>query len=1511
LPKAVAATKIPETKVQAPPARTDASPTGPAADLLHLHRVYGNSMVQRMVERSQNTGAFESRMLASPAPGASVGPRIQPKLTINAPGDSYEQEAERVSEQVMRMPETQQPSPSLTGAAPGVQRKCACGGTCADCRKDHSDDEQVHLQREPAAPGAEGLAVAPPAVQEALRSPGQPLDAGTRGFMEPRFGHDFSTVRVHADSQASASAQAVQARAYTVGPNIVFASGQYAPQTQAGQRLLAHELTHVVQQERGIASSSPPGRPGSLNAPAAPASAVVNETSGIRLSRQPDLPSSGLTSTQPAQVLPKSNKPSVLTDDQRKLIRTTLLQLAEDGGTLFRKILSKIRSTSPGGAPDPLSLEILRAFAQSNPRKFRELLLQAFAGGAASIGRAFQLKRGWFQPLPADKHARQEASDYLDLGVDALHLAETLPEAAWLMEELDRRYPGFRKAAALLGPVKSAGQELFGYLKSADETTDPASFKLADPARLLVLTVALGHGQTEAPGTHDIQERLLVSHELRVAARTQIQEIDKFLLLYRLAYETAANQLEEVNVLVDIRKNYQDLIFEEFNFYITPLKLQAKLQDANRKLADWRGIAADQKLELVKTSFKELKAKVLELNPNDLGFEGPGPGGFVNPYAAASNELDMLTGGVLGLAEDLDRGGPRKRDQAYLNFATGMQRSLQELAVKWQLLTFWRAAFLLAREARYQEIGNFDDHHRWWDVAFAVIREVKEQYAHPNYADLAAKTKDWKQRIDALLKEINDTAESDAKSKARRRFWTHLAIAVVVIVITRGVVGSGLIGGLELSGAAATVIGAGAVTAATALGNYLVLQEPIHFGDLLIDFEKNVAFGFLFQALNLGFLSFGRFLFPGRDLAQLVIVLGGEAAVGTAINLAMTIVETGHMPEDMELFLYSSAVLAGTGMLLGGTHLRNQLRRLNKLNFIDQFDSLRKDGAAIFDDMQKIGPGGPGENQHSSLKGRLLRVLPGLEDGLRRMASNEFSDADLNGMGLSRPRLNRMAQMLANYAKVVRESTWSAPSGGARPSRVAGGRALPAPAEVIPGLVPIAPGDFEYNPNHPGEDTEQVTARLRGSGYTVTDTGGGILRLTGRGLNQPLLLTPGPASVPAPALAKLVVAGEKNVPRGIRVLRAQSAAPSLEFTLTSIAAGNAGEAREILQGIGQRFRTDTVNGPAPVLALKGIAHFLEIGGKPGTLATVLRLGGEYGTDDVQAALGRFATLHAADLVGVEAILKARGTGPSGTDSIVGIALHFPQEPVFAELGAIAPATDSGLGELVKQLASTSATQRAAARDTLLSGRQAMTDHPGARLRFPVNQVRAGAGATAVAWRIPSGASGVYKSYSSADLDQIVATTPDIRIIRQLGANMVQGSRGSLLEKWSRKYALTPKGIGPAVPRLRALQKDNGHINFQGKASRSSDGFLTSDGQVWDMKFYLSGGEVDWEQHEFYKAMVREGLIVTPDQQHHQIKSINYLFQARPAAEANLHLTDTTLNVHLWYIDDTSTLTLLR
>lgn len=170
---------------------------------------------------------------------------LQAKLVVNRPGDVYEQEADDIAERVMRTPE------------PRRQRACACG-ECPTCWNVQAASERLQTKRVEATDS--GGEAAPPVVREILRSPGQPLDAATRAFFEPRFGHDFSRVRVHADSLADQANRSIRAHAFTYGRGIAFRRGAYDPGSIQGKTLLAHELTHTIQQSHGNNSEEAGGR---------------------------------------------------------------------------------------------------------------------------------------------------------------------------------------------------------------------------------------------------------------------------------------------------------------------------------------------------------------------------------------------------------------------------------------------------------------------------------------------------------------------------------------------------------------------------------------------------------------------------------------------------------------------------------------------------------------------------------------------------------------------------------------------------------------------------------------------------------------------------------------------------------------------------------------------------------------------------------------------------------------------------------------------------------------------------------------------------------------------------------------------------------------------------------------------------------------------------------------------------------------------------------------------------
>jgi hypothetical protein len=214
--------------------------------IFYLQRAIGNQAVQKLM-RSKGA-AFDF---------AKVG--IQPKLKVSQPNEEYEQEVDKVAEQIMRMPV----SSDLVMPIDSRKDKDIMSRKCAACemkerKEDEDEDEkQLHISRKPSQT-VSNLEASDEITNEidSIRSTsGSTLDVKAREFMESRFGFNFSNVRIHADERAAQSANLLNTLAYTVGNDIVFAEGQYQTSTESGRRLLAHELTHVTQQDSNSSSN--------------------------------------------------------------------------------------------------------------------------------------------------------------------------------------------------------------------------------------------------------------------------------------------------------------------------------------------------------------------------------------------------------------------------------------------------------------------------------------------------------------------------------------------------------------------------------------------------------------------------------------------------------------------------------------------------------------------------------------------------------------------------------------------------------------------------------------------------------------------------------------------------------------------------------------------------------------------------------------------------------------------------------------------------------------------------------------------------------------------------------------------------------------------------------------------------------------------------------------------------------------------------------------------------------
>jgi len=237
------------------PGRTALRPGRVAGPLAEGQRAIGNQAMQRF---------SESCPLRLPSPSVcpfggachSCRAPVQAKLKIGQPGDRYEQEADRVADEVMRMPEPRlqrqvepeedeeeevlQPKPLASEITPLVQRQ-------ADLDEEEEEEEEVLQGKRGSGHTGQIDQGLHRHINAVRASGGPPLPGPVRRFFEPRLGRDLSRVRFHTDARAAQSAEAVKARAYTVGGHVVFGAGQYAPRTDTGRRLLAHELAHVAQ----------------------------------------------------------------------------------------------------------------------------------------------------------------------------------------------------------------------------------------------------------------------------------------------------------------------------------------------------------------------------------------------------------------------------------------------------------------------------------------------------------------------------------------------------------------------------------------------------------------------------------------------------------------------------------------------------------------------------------------------------------------------------------------------------------------------------------------------------------------------------------------------------------------------------------------------------------------------------------------------------------------------------------------------------------------------------------------------------------------------------------------------------------------------------------------------------------------------------------------------------------------------------------------------------------------
>jgi Domain of unknown function (DUF4157) len=586
-------------------------------------------MPQREFTRSGGAGALASvrgipvfapseRAPATPLASLSLGLPIQRKLAIGAVNDPLEAEADRVAEQVMRMPAKPSAAPAVSNLSNGVQRNCACGGTCSKCQEKQPEQKHAPLQMKSVGANTPTGIPAPPIVHEVLRSPGQPLDAATRAFVEPRFGHYFSSVRVHTDVRAAESAQEVNALAYASGACIVFDTRQYAPQTSVGMRLLVHELAHVVQQRSPAPLTG--GASGLLDSDSGPAcprlqrqtpppspQPFIYETDQLRVL---ELLPPGRTLDQTTTLLEQEKKKGKITNFgvagkvgsvEKIFLLNVILLLSEKipWGTQTNLVTAIGWPRKPGD-PAPKGLVTLRI--DSKGGAMVELISSGPLPGISKQTTAAELKAAFKLAAVKDDGTAHWAPD--ELNTVAAAFAMLPPDDKGALE-------GVELTRVNKIPAGRTGE----FESSTKIASDPAAVTVNPVLRLSENAFPkdeprfFGGGQSPVPGSFQV-----ILHEVGHAVETEV---------YRSKWKAHAQALADVHTSGEEQESDQrkrEVLEEKIKTAkdnSTKKRWQKELDSLELQLAERSEKAANKKIEETKLKEKRAEVERLDAGPTE------------------------------------------------------------------------------------------------------------------------------------------------------------------------------------------------------------------------------------------------------------------------------------------------------------------------------------------------------------------------------------------------------------------------------------------------------------------------------------------------------------------------------------------------------------------------------------------------------------------------------------------------------------------------------------------------------------------------------------------------------------------------------------------------------------------------------------------------------------------------------------------------------------------------------
>ncbi len=870
-------------------------------------------------------------------------------------------------------------------------------------------------------------------------------------------------------------------------------------------------------------------------------------------------------------------------------------------------------------SPTVPALSSLKQLSRRHPRRFKELLR-----GSLQLGRPVTLRR-------SDTDIQIDAEllpTLMDMAAGVARLASEVPSARELLAERERITPGMLRVIGLANLLLQSRLELLAYLRESKESTDSdtlESFRSATfgLARLPGLFAAFAGDERLNAMVYDLQLDLTENQRWISNVLQRIRAIDELLAFFRFLYGDASAQQDEVAVLLEARGGY---LKELGGALVKAERVRAVRTQAEANFKDWLGAAANRKRDRLKKSVDSLKRLLGSLGQSaHYGYFRPVDRPYNDKLAETRQTLEQIEKEIGGAA----KGG------SDLGQLAAIEGKLPIVGARISLLSYWYASLELGKVIDYpQQLGSAKERQSWSAQLQRIRAEIGEQYRNPQYADLNSKFRDWKWDLEMMQIEM--------KGAARREFAVNLLINVAALLITAKV--GATMTGARMSAVTVTVAEAATFTTVTALGQTVLQSKSFDPGDVAAQFVDNAILFGAFKVLGAGLMLGAQKLLPQRTLAQLAVVLGTPALLATGAPLVISRLERGRWPEEIFAFIVANLLLSAISGAIAGPSTLRSLRTLEGRAQAAQLAQLRAELETLnrqrtqwLAEMERvIGSGQLSKEQFESAQTKGTQLYSDLEALVNRMSA-QLTEQTLASIGLSLGQLRWLASEARSYSGQI---------AAARYPGMPATRGLPSPTEVVStGLVRTGPGTLEYNPYLAGTRSPDLAARFRRAGYRVTDMGGGVLRLTGRTLDQTAqFLLPARTDVAPPELADLA-GGPRTVHRkGLTVLQQQPGAAQLLAQLrVMVGSQGAGVTRALLRAVGRFLR------PNDTQEIAGLGRFLSVGGDPEALTTLLspKETGEW-TVDVRKALRVMQTFTLPAAQGLKDFFDLSPTYGAGT-----------------------------------------------------------------------------------------------------------------------------------------------------------------------------------------------------------------------------------------------------------------------